>query len=230
MVEERRVAIYGGTFDPVHVGHLTVAGRLLELFALDQVMFVPAHVAPHKRGRGVTPPFARFAMLALATQGEPRFHVSTVELDAPESPYTVETIGRVRKMLGAGAQTFFVMGADSWEEITTWREWERLLSLTNTVVVTRPGHKIETAHVTGAVRARIVDVRGANCEAVAAHEAGGERGERIYFTDAVSVDVSATAVRRLVREGREGEAWRFVPPAVAEFIGKYDLYRKPNET
>jgi nicotinate-nucleotide adenylyltransferase len=121
----RRIAVYGGTFDPVHVGHAAVARSLLELFGLDELLFVPAFVAPHKRDRRVSPAFDRHAMLALATQGERRLRVSTVELSAPERPYTVETLTRFREGFGETARLFFVMGADSWEEITTWREWRR---------------------------------------------------------------------------------------------------------
>ena len=94
------MALYGGTFDPVHVGHTALARRLLELFALDEVLFIPAHVAPHKRGREVSPALHRYAMLALATQGEERFRVSTVELDEPESPYTVGTLARFVETTG----------------------------------------------------------------------------------------------------------------------------------
>ena len=90
----KRIAVYGGTFDPVHVGHAAVARKLLELFGLDELLFVPAFVAPHKRDRKVSPAFDRHAMLALATQDERRLRISTVELSAPERPYTVETLTR----------------------------------------------------------------------------------------------------------------------------------------
>src|SRR5918997_6419075 len=114
----RRIAVYGGTFDPVHVGHEAVARNLTELFALDEVVFVPAYVAPHKRDRRVSPALDRFAMLALATQDERLFRVSAAEVNAPERPYTVDTLTHFRRGLGDRARLFFVMGADSWEEIT----------------------------------------------------------------------------------------------------------------
>ena len=98
-VRRRRIAVYGGTFDPVHVGHAAVARSLLKLFGLDEVVFVPAFVAPHKRDRRVSPAFDRYAMLALATQSREDFRVSTVELDAPERPYTWETLSRMRETL-----------------------------------------------------------------------------------------------------------------------------------
>lgn len=158
---ERRVAIYGGSFDPVHDGHLALARELVRLFAFDALHFVPAHHAPHKRSSRPTSAWHRFAMLALATQEDAALKVSTAELEAPERPYTVETIARLRaELAGGGARLFFVMGADSWAEIATWREWERLLSLTDTVVVTRPGYELALDHVTEEIRGRARDVRG----------------------------------------------------------------------
>jgi nicotinate-nucleotide adenylyltransferase len=224
-----RVAIYGGTFDPVHVGHASVARSLLELFGLGEVLFVPAFVAPHKRDRKVSPAFDRHAMLALATQDEGRFRVSTVELSAPEKPYTVETLARFCGTLGKAARLFFVMGADSWEEITTWREWERVLLLTDHLVVTRPGYELPTGHVTEAVRERIVDVRGATREQVG-RELESADGPRVYLTDAVNVRVAATDVRAAVARGEWESLGALVAPAVAEYIRKYGLYRETDGT
>ena len=138
----------------------TLAWRQLTELSRSTKFFYPGHVAPHKRGRRVTPALDRHAMLALATQDEPRFLISTVELDAPERPYTVETLAHFREAAGRdGSRLFFIMGADSWEEITTWREWERVLGMASTIVVTRPGHGLETGHVTQSVRERVVDLR-----------------------------------------------------------------------
>jgi nicotinate-nucleotide adenylyltransferase len=226
----KRIALYGGTFDPVHAGHAAVARNLLELFALDEVLFVPAHVAPHKRERRVSPAFDRHAMLALATQDEPRFKISTVELEAPERPYTVETLAGFRETLGDGARLFFVMGADSWEEITTWREWERVISLAEHLVVTRPGYELPTDHVTPDVRARVRDLQGATREGAEAALAEAD-GPRVYLTDVARVELSATDIRRAVGEG--GGAARLeglVAPPVADYILKYGLYREADET
>ncbi len=227
-----RIALYGGTFDPVHDGHVAVARELLKLFALDEVLFIPAHVAPHKR-RNVphTSPLHRYAMLALATQGETRFRISTVELDEPERPYTVETIARLKDATPE-ARFLFVMGADSWAEITTWREWERLLSMVAHVVVTRPGYDIPTDHVTPEARARIVDLRlhgEPDAREGRAIEVTGE--SKIFFTDAVKMEIASTDIRRTVREAgdvREGSIK--VPQPVAEYIKKYRLYREAHET
>jgi len=218
----KRIALYGGTFDPVHVGHLAVAENILKLFALDRLLFIPAHVAPHKRGRGTTPGLHRYAMLALATQADARLRVSSIELDAPEKRSTVETLSRLQEEPGPRVRLFFIMGADSWADITTWREWERLLEMSDHIIVTRPGYELGSEHVPESVRERIVDVRGARARGVA--EEVGAVGPRLYVTDAVLMDVSATEIRRRVREGRSGELGQLVPAAVADYIRKYRLY------
>jgi len=227
-----RIALYGGTFDPVHDGHVAVASELLKLFALDEVLFIPAHVAPHKR-RNVPPasPWHRYAMLALATQHEARFRVSTVELDEPEKPYTVETLARL-KAATPDAHFLFVMGADSWEEITTWREWEGLLSMTAHVVVTRPSYEIRTEHVTAEARGRIVDLRQGVAPGARDSRAIEVTGEsKIYLTDAVKMEIASSDIRRAVREaGEEQKGSIRVPQPVAEYIKKYRLYREAHET
>jgi nicotinate-nucleotide adenylyltransferase len=226
----RRIALYGGTFDPVHVGHTTVARSLLLLFTLDEVLFIPAFIAPHKRERRVSPALDRYAMLALATQGEQRFRISTVEMAAPERPYTVNTLTSFcETAAGDRARLFFIMGADSWEEITTWREWERVLMLTDQLVVTRPGYELSTAHVTPAIRERIVDVRGATREQVE-KELNRAEGTRIYLTDAANIDAAATDVRAVVGRGAFDELDAQVAPSVAEYIRKYGLYRETDGT
>src|SRR5215216_3877023 len=158
MGAQQRIALYGGTFDLVHVGHLEVARRVSQLFEIEKVLFIPAQMAPHKMGRPVTEPIHRYAMLALATQDDPQLSISTFELDAPDRRYTVDTVAHFQRALGDSTELFFIMGADSWSEITTWREWERLLTMTNHIVVTRPGYEVPITHV-GALNERIVDMR-----------------------------------------------------------------------
>ena len=220
-----RIALYGGTFDPVHTGHLAVAHVLSKIFALDEVMLIPAYVAPHKRVKTVTPALHRYAMLALATQAEPLLRVSTIELDAPERPYTFETLTHISESLGSDARLFFVMGADSWMEITTWREWERVLGLVNHIVVTRPGYELSAEHVTPDIQARITDLRDQSTEQAAASIEESE-GSRVFVTDAVNMDISATKIRQAVQEGREQDWLKYVQPAVADYIRKYGLYRE----
>jgi len=246
MGAQQRIALYGGTFDPVHVGHLEVARRVSQLFEIEKVLFIPAQMAPHKMGRPVTEPIHRYAMLALATQDDPQLSISTFELDAPDRRYTVDTVGHFQRTLGDSTELFFIMGADSWTEITTWREWERLLAMTNHVVVTRPGYEPLTTHL-GLLSERVVDLRTflecgdsaplwSRSDAVDNKAAPGRRTPRrdpemkgIYFTNAVMNDVSATNIRRLAREGRFEELTSLLPGPVLEYIKKYEIYRELNE-
>ena len=218
----RRTAYYGGTFDPIHLGHLTVATRLLDLFELDEFAFLPAYHAPHKPDSKPTSAYHRYAMLCLATEDEPRIKVSQLELETGEKRYTIDTLGQLKK-LHAGETLFFVMGADSWADILTWRRWEGVLLSTNHIVVTRPGYEIETGHVTDAARERIVDLRGRRSNDEIAAEL--KEDDRIYFTDAVNFDVSATEIRDDVRADAVLDRTDDVPVEVAKYIEKYDLYR-----
>src|SRR6185312_3480555 len=112
MEERRRIAIYGGTFDPVHSANLEIARRVTRLFEIDTFLMVPAKMAPHKFDREVSSPLHRYAMLALATNAEQRVSISTFELDGPGRQYSVDTIAHFRAQLGESTDLFFVMGAD----------------------------------------------------------------------------------------------------------------------
>lgn len=215
----KRAAIYGGTFDPVHNGHLKVARRVQKLFELDELFFVPACVPPHKRGAGISSAFHRFAMLALATQNDQALRVSTTELDYPERPYAVETVARMQELLGVDYRLFFVMGADSWSEITTWREWQKLLTMCDHVVVTRPGYELETRP-----EASVMDVRGRSDDEIKAFVIEAN-APRVFVTDAAFEDISATAIRASARRGEMSALVRMVPPEVAHYIERYKLYR-----
>jgi nicotinate-nucleotide adenylyltransferase len=212
-----RIAYFGGTFDPVHNGHLSIARSLTKLFDLDGFFFLPAFHAPHKPDRPPTSGYHRYAMLCLATQGEPKIRVSTLELEKGEKRYTIETLPELHAR-HPGARVFFVMGADSWADIRTWREWEKVLLSSDHVVVTRPGYEIGFDHVTDAVRERIVDLRSAGRDQSAAN------GKRIYITDAVRYDASATELRDDLSDGHL-ERDDDIPPEVANYIEKYELYR-----
>lgn len=227
MEQRKRIAIYGGTFDPVHSGHLEIARQVSQLFVIDEFLFVPARVAPHKLARGVSSVLHRYAMLALATRADPRLCISTFELDGPERQYTVDTLFQFRARFGDSADLFFVMGADSWAEITTWREWQRLMTLANLIVVTRPGYEVSTEQVSAETAARVVDVRGLTAAHSSRTVEPGAR--RIFVTDAVRHDVSATEVRQAAREIRDEDLNKLVPLEVADYIRKYKLYRNTHE-
>jgi len=215
----RREAYYGGSFDPVHKGHLAIATTLLQQFELDEFVFIPAFHAPHKLRLLPTSAYDRYAMLCLMTEQEPRLRVSKMEIEMPERPFSVETLTRLN-LERPKSEIFFVMGADSWMDIKTWREWETVLTISNHIVVTRPGYEIGFSHVTDAVRDRIVDLRrpGAGSSERSAQE------RAIYITDSINIDVSATEIRTKIRSG--DLTWRDdVTDEVANYIEKYQIYR-----
>jgi nicotinate-nucleotide adenylyltransferase len=216
----RRVAIYGGSFDPVHKGHVEVARGVLKLFELDEVLFVPACVPPHKSG--VSSAFHRFAMLALATEEHAHLRLSTIELDEPNRPYAVDTIERLQSEIGSNSRMFFMIGADSWVEITTWHEWQRLLKMCDLIVVTRPGYELSG---NGPEVARVVDGRGMSQPQIS-ELLSGDSGPRVFLTDVAMVDVSATAIRAAARSVEMEKLREMVPAPVASYIEKYELYRK----
>ncbi len=215
----KRIAYFGGTFDPVHSGHLKIGSTLTELFDLKQFVFLPAFHAPHKPDRPPTSAFHRYAMLCLATQNFPPMSVSTLELETGERRYTIDTLPLLHKLHPA-AEVFFVMGADSWSEIRTWREWERVLLEANHIVVGRPGYEIATDHVTDGVRQRVVDLRG---EETSRLVVTNDKGKHIFLIDTVRFDVSATELRDDLQDG-DLERKDDIPAEVAKYIEKYELY------
>lgn len=219
-MEERRVAAFGGTFNPVHNGHIEVSRAIVRSFILDQLLIIPAKRPPHKNSSAIADAYHRFTMAVLATLDEPQVLVSTIEIEAPDRPYTFETIERLQRSFRSRTRLFFVIGADSFEEINTWREPERLFSSANFIVVTRPGYDLGSAHLGEHTRSTIVDLRGREGE----FEIGGELDEyHIYLTSYVNTGVSSTEIRQRVRNGQSIED--LVPPRVADYIRKYELYR-----
>jgi nicotinate-nucleotide adenylyltransferase len=192
-----RIGLYGGTFDPVHLGHLRAAENAREAMGLDVVAFLPAAVPPH-RGAALSPAADRLEMTRLATAPHPRFEAWDAELRRPGPSYTVETVASL--VCERPADSFvLVVGADTWPEIAAWRDPQRLLSLVEVAVVDRPGYPAE--------------------EPVAPFP--GARGAR--RAEGPSLPVSATEIRERVRQGRSVRY--LVPDAVAEYIVARRLYR-----
>lgn len=223
-MSKQRIGVYGGTFDPVHHGHLLVARAILAAFELEQMLFIPAFVPPHKRGRAISSPLHRWAMLALATLNEPQLQLSTIELEAPERPYTIETLGRLKAQFD-DARLFFVMGEDSFRDVMMWREHERLLTEYDCVVAVRPEPHVATdeakplaAHLSSRLQARVLDLRGG-----ARPTRESLRAPHVYLTDYVASPVSSTEIRKQAGAGASVAA--MVPPPVADYIAKYHLYQ-----
>src|ERR1700694_1245977 len=131
-----RLALFGGTFDPIHNAHLTVAREAADQFQLDQVWFIPAAHPPHKAALSGADYEDRYRMTELACRTDPRFIASRLE-EGEKKSYTIDTIEKVR---AAGEQPYFIIGADAFAEITSWHRWQELIHLTEFIVVTRPGH------------------------------------------------------------------------------------------
>lgn len=216
----RRIGIFGGTFDPVHLGHIEVALRVRALLSLDRVDFLPAYRPPHKRDLPVADAWHRFAMLVLATEEYDGLFVSTLELETRRVNYTIDTVARLHRYWGDTTQLFFIMGADSFEEITTWKDYQQLLDRCNVVVMTRPGHSLRTDHLPSSARRRIVDLRE------------GDRPEefpspyRIYLCGGVENPISSTLIREAIRNGQPVQG---LAPAVRRHVEKYRLYRNAHE-
>lgn len=214
----KRIAFYGGSFDPVHNGHLAISRAVVEQFELDEFVFIPAFHAPHKVRLKPTSAYDRYAMLCLATANEPNISVSKLEVEMPEKPYSIETLTRLKTKL-PDDEIFFVMGADSWMDIKTWRDWESVLTIVNIIVVTRPGVEIGFDHVTDKIVSRIFDLRSGNAK----NQKAQTENQGIFITDVVNLDISATKIRKKIREGVT--SWSDdVTREVANYIEKYQIY------
>jgi len=134
-----RIAIFGGTFDPIHQAHLAVAREAADRFHLDRVLFVPADHPPHKSGVTQAPYADRLRMTELACQADARFEASEIEAGTPRS-YSIQTIEKVRESLSAADELFFIIGADAFSEVQTWHRWRDVASSVHFLVVSRPGH------------------------------------------------------------------------------------------
>ena len=214
----KKIAFYGGSFDPPHRGHLAIANALLGQFELDEFVFIPAFHAPHKVRLTPTSAYDRYAMLCLITQNEPKISVSKMEIEMPERPYSVQTLRRLYAER-PDDEIFFVMGADSWMDILTWREWEKVLTMTNIIVVTRPDVEIRFGHVTDEILNRVIDLRTRPTD----ERSTTNNEASIFVTDAVNLDISATEIRRKMRD--KDPSWREdVPAEVANYVEKYQIY------
>ena len=203
-----RIAILGGTFDPIHNGHLAAAQSVAETFQVDEVHFVPAFTPPHKEPRGITSPFHRFAMVALATVSIERFRPSTIEVDALEKRYTVETLDAMKKSR-PGAELLFIIGTDMYQEIETWKNHRRLFELAHLVIVNRPGFPFreDVAPFQVLTEKQAVTLPGKTT---------------VFYLPFVRQPISSTAIRDDRKRGADVSQW--VPPLVWSYIEKNKLY------
>jgi nicotinate-nucleotide adenylyltransferase len=212
----QRIAVYGGSFDPFHLGHLIPTVRANETFHFDAVYFVPAGSPPHKQGEPLSPVTDRLAMVAIATLPYERFFASDSEVFAHGPTYTVDTLRHFRERF-PDATLYFVLGSDSFSQLTTWDRWRELVDSAHLVVLHR-------AHMWGEdLAARVPeDLRHRLRLVVPFEEVADPDGPTIYLLDHEPFPISGTSIRERQRRGlpiRE-----LVPHEVHSYIEKYDLY------
>lgn len=210
----RRLGVLGGTFDPVHFGHLDAAGAARAALELHDLLFVPSHDPPHRPIDPHATAFHRLALVALAINGIDGYRVSDMELRREGSSYTSDTLRALHAAGWAPAQIFFILGADAFAEIATWHEFPAVLDGAHFAIVTRPGMTIEAA------LARTPALRSRTRPASAPPGAAGQTG--ICLVEAATRDVSSTLVRRRLAARQPIDD--LVPPAVARHIAAHHLY------
>jgi nicotinate-nucleotide adenylyltransferase len=171
-----RLAIFGGTFDPIHKAHVVMATEAANQFQLDRVLFVPAANPPHKSGVTYAPYPDRLRMAELAASDDPRFQVSRLE-EGPERSYSIDTIEKVRATLSPADPLFFLIGADAFAEIESWHRWRELIQLVTFLVVSRPGHRYRIPQGAQVERLETVDLPVSSSEIRSALAAGKRPAE-----------------------------------------------------
>jgi nicotinate-nucleotide adenylyltransferase len=216
----RRLGIIGGTFDPVHVGHLAAARAAAAAVGLDEVAFVPSHEPPHRASGPRASAYHRFAMVSQAVAGEAGCLASDLELLRPGPSFTADTLRALHAAGRPASQLFFIIGTDAFAEIATWQDYPRLLELAHFVVISRPGRSFD------ALRARLPQLAGRMCE-VRGAPIGDDRAAspRVFLVHADTPDVSSTEIREKAAAGEPLAG--LVPPEVEGHIRRHQLYGHP---
>ncbi len=196
-----RLGVMGGTFDPIHNGHLVAASEVANRFGLDEVVFVPTGRPWQKSDRAVSDPEDRYLMTVIATAGNPTFSVSRVDVDRQGPTYTIDTLRDLRASRGPDAEFFFITGADALGAILGWHDSAELVSMAHFVGCTRPGHQLTDPGLPGA---------------------------QVSLVEIPALAISSTDCRTRVAEDRP--IWYLVPDGVVQYITKRDLYRPAEAT
>jgi nicotinate-nucleotide adenylyltransferase len=215
------LGIFGGTFDPVHVGHLRLAEEAREALSLAHVVFVPAGQPPH-RDVPRSAPTDRLAMVRLATAANPAFSVDAAEVSAEGKSYTVLTLERLRAALGPQRPLVLILGADAFEGLPSWHRWREILQLAHLAVGTRPGYVPHGRRGPAAPSPELDALRGDHMtnDAMSVHQLPAGR---IVPFDMTPLAISASQVRALIQAGRS--ARYLLPGSVLDYIGRHHLYR-----
>ena len=215
----KRVGIFGGTFDPIHCGHLRAAQEVCQACGLDELFFMPAAIPPHKRNIRVGSADQRLAMIELAIRGKGKFYCSTYELDKGGTSYSIDTLTGFRQEIGC--ELYFIIGWDAFREISTWKFYQRLFGLSHFVVISRSGAE------PGWLDKGRVDVFPVAIRADFCYENKGVyrhlSGNRVYFQPVTRLDISSSMIRRERRLGHPITC--LVPDVVNNYILERDLYR-----
>ncbi len=217
----KRVGVFGGTFDPPHLGHLILAEEIREAFGLAEVYFMPCNEPPHKDREDLTDAKHRFAMVVAATLHNPAFVASPIEVNRPGKSFSIDTVRELHETMGDDTEIVFVTGIDAFLEVETWEEYEQFLDLCHVIVVSRPGHGFEdVAKLPDWIAGRTIDLR--DTQGSPADQFPAE-GRCIFLSDAVHIDISSTHVRERIAAG---SSVRYkVPAEVERYIRANGLYR-----
>jgi nicotinate-nucleotide adenylyltransferase len=211
--------LFGGTFDPVHIGHLRCAVEILEIFDLNRIIFVPAARPPHKLNAAITSFYHREQMIRLAIEGNPIFSFSDAEKERRGISYSVETVEYIlEKYRLDNLELYFILGQDAFHAIRTWKDWERLLLLCHFAVMTRPGYANQG----------LKEILGEEFASRFFYEKAvegfrGPTGHVIYFREVTFLDIASGIVRNRVKEGKDIRY--LVPEEIRHYILKNALYK-----
>ncbi len=223
-----RIGVIGGTFDPIHLGHLRAAEEIYWAFGLDKIIFVPAARPPHKE-KAMASAIHRYEMVSLATVFTPYFTVSPIELKRPGRSYTVETIREFRRIYGDDADLYFIMGVDAFLDMANWKDPKEIIHSVQVIVTARPGWRLDQVEkvLTLEQKRRLGDPK---FQYLKISEITPEIARRkhesdvVLLVEVVSLDISSHEIRKLVEEGR---SIRFlVTDTVAAYMAKNRLYQR----
>ncbi|MCL4378081.1 MAG: nicotinate-nucleotide adenylyltransferase [Actinobacteria bacterium] len=207
MTESLKIGIMGGTFNPIHHGHLVAAGEALSQFQLDKVIFIPSGDPPHKNFREEETAEHRYLMTVIATSANRNFFVSRMEIDRKGKTYTIDTMRELKKIYGETAKLYFVTGADAILEILTWKKTEEIIQLCSFIAATRPGYNISKIQE---LKIKLFDKTKNNAE-------------KIFVMEVPALAISSSDIRKRVKEGRPIDY--LVPEGVSNYILKHGLYK-----
>jgi nicotinate-nucleotide adenylyltransferase len=217
------IGVFGGTFNPVHSGHLHAAEEIMTRFRLDKILFIPSYIPPHKRIRDVASAEDRMRMVELAVRGRPGFVASEIEVEARETSYSVDTLERIKRGRPE-ARIFFILGVDAFLEIGTWREYERVIGECRFIVMARPGFLLGEAKqvLGGGLESQMMEAAGD----VPVGEEHFARF-RVFLAPISPLDISSTDIRRRIRDGVSVEG--LVPEPVHAYLKARKLYQDDKE-